>query len=95
MGFVPVTAMVCVSSECGDLIGESALRDSWEYNGVVVPGSTERWASHILHTALDILVRKHLGGSEVGFVGYKIAGGSQGFVGLDGGVWRRIRCILV
>ena len=71
VGSVPVTAMVCVTSEGGGLSGDSVLRDSWEYNGVVVPVSTERWAAHILHTALDMMVRKHLGGSEVDFVGYK------------------------
>ena len=71
VGSMPDTAMVCVSSEGGDLVGNSVLRDSWEYNGVVVPVSTKRWASNILHTALDMLARKHLSGSEMGIVGYK------------------------
>ena len=68
---VPATEMICVSSEGGDLVGDSILRDSWEYNGVVVPVSTERWASDILHFAMDMLARKHLSGKEVGFAGYK------------------------
>jgi len=70
VGFVPATAVICVSSEGGDLDGTSVLRGSWIYNGVVVPVSTERWWSHILHASLDMLVRKHLGGSDVGFAEY-------------------------
>jgi hypothetical protein len=58
VGSVPNTAMVCVTSEGGNLSScfflDSVLRDSWEYNGVVVPVSTKRWAGNILHTALDI-----------------------------------------
>ena len=68
---VPDTEMICVSSEGGDLVGDSILRHSWTYNGVVVHVSTERWASSILHTAMDMLVRKHLSVSEVGFAWYK------------------------
>jgi hypothetical protein len=71
LGSVPGTEMICVSSEGGDLVGNSVLRDSWRYNGVVVPVSIERWWPAILHTAVDILVRKHLSGNDVGFVGYK------------------------
>ena len=71
LGSVPPTAVICVSSEGGDLVGNSVLRDSWRYHGVVVLVSTERWWSHILHTAMDMLVGKHLSGSEVGFAGYK------------------------
>ena len=71
VGSLPDTVMVCVSSSGGDMAGVSALRDSWEYNGVVVPVSTERWWSDILHFSMDMLVRKHLSGSDVGFAGYK------------------------
>ena len=73
LGSVPVTAVICVTLEGGDMVGTSVLRDSWEYNGVVVPASTEvdiLWWSSILRTALDILVRKHLNGSDVGLTGY-------------------------
>ena len=70
LGFVPDTVVICVS-ESGDLVGTSVLRNSWRYNSVVVPVSTERWWSHILHAALDMLVRKHLSGSDVGFAEYK------------------------
>ena len=38
-----------------------------------MPLDNERWASNVLHIALDILVRKHLGGREVFFVGYEMA----------------------
>ena len=71
LGSMPDTATICVSSEGVDLVGNSVLRDSWKYNGVAVPVSTERWWSNILHTVMDMLVRKHLSGSEVGFVGYE------------------------
>ncbi len=71
LGSVPDTAVICVTSEGGDLIGTSVLRDSWEYNGVAVHVSTERWWLAILHTVLDMLVRKHLSGSDVGLAGYK------------------------
>jgi hypothetical protein len=70
-GSSPPTAMFCVTSKDVDLIGDSVLRDSWEYNGVVVPVSTERWAANILHTSLDMLARKHLGDREVFFAGYE------------------------
>jgi len=70
VGSVPITALVCVTSDGGDLSGDSVLRDSWKYNGVVVPVNPDRWAANMLHIALDMLVRKNLGGSEVGFVGY-------------------------
>jgi hypothetical protein len=69
VGCVPHSAMVCVTSEGGNLSGDFVLRGSWEYNGVVVLVSTERWAANILHISLDMLVRKHLGGREVVFAG--------------------------
>jgi hypothetical protein len=71
LGSVPDTEMICVSSEGGDLVGNYVLRDSWTYNGVVVPVGVERWWPHILHASMNMLVRKHLSGSEVGFAGYK------------------------
>ena len=67
---VPDTSVICVS-EGGDLVGTSVLCSSWKYNGVVVPVTAERWWSNILHAALDMLVRKHLSGSDVGFAEYK------------------------
>jgi hypothetical protein len=70
LGSVPDTSVICVS-EGGDLIGTSVLCNSWKYNGVVVPVTAERWWSDILHAALDMLVRKHLSGSDVGFAEYK------------------------
>ncbi len=70
-GSSPPTTMFCVAVEDVDLSGDSVLRDSWEYNGVVVPLSTERWAANILHISLDMVVRKHLCGREVVFAGYE------------------------
>ncbi len=70
-GSSPPTAMFCVDAEDVDLSGDFVLRDSWEYNGVVVPVSTERWAANILYISLDMLVRKHLCGREVVFAGYE------------------------
>ena len=73
LGSVPSTFVVCVSSEDGSLTAEFVLVISWEWNGIMVLVDNERWASNVLHIALDILVRKHLGGSEVIFVGYEMA----------------------
>jgi len=72
-GSVPSTVGVCVPSEDGGLSVEFVLVNSWEWNGIVVPVGNERWALNVLHIALDILVRKYLGGREVAFVGYEIA----------------------
>ena len=67
LGSVPSTVVVCVPSEDGGLTDESVLVNSWEWNGIVVLVDNERWASNVLHIALDIPVRKHLGGREVVF----------------------------
>ncbi len=42
LGSVPGTEVIYVSSEGGDMVGDSVLRDSWKYNDVVVPVSIDR-----------------------------------------------------
>ena len=67
---VPPTVVVGVTSEDDGLTVVSKIRDSWVFNGVVVPVTEERWAAHILHACLDILIRKHITGRAVIFSGY-------------------------
>jgi len=73
LGSMPYTVVVCVPYEDGSLTAEFVLVNSWEWNGIVVPVDNDRWASNVMHIALDILVKKHLCGREVVFVGYEMA----------------------